>query len=168
MAEAGHRRRVDWYDRIMSRVENIPPECWRERVDPAHLVQRWADFPSLSQMLSEFAAEMLPGDELWFYDIGAFTGLAIRRSGVAVKTDTYLHAYVSVELIVRWANRYPTTSEIFAMRKLDFRLREMPLHEARKILAGAPSWRLGPYSSSDEAKEVEKRCRELGLRVVSR
>jgi hypothetical protein len=43
------------------------------------------------KMLEEFVAAMLPGDELWLFDYYSWTGLAVRRAGVAIKNKLYLH-----------------------------------------------------------------------------
>jgi hypothetical protein len=77
----------------MSReLANIPLECFRERVYASDLRTRWAAFPHMIDMLERFVTEMLPGDELWTFDYGSCTGLAVRRDGVAIQNELYIHA----------------------------------------------------------------------------
>jgi hypothetical protein len=76
----------------MSReLAEIPSNCFREQVFPFDLRTRWADFPEMIEMLDEFMSAMQSGDELWLFDYGSWTGLAIRRADVAVKNRLYLH-----------------------------------------------------------------------------
>jgi hypothetical protein len=76
----------------MSQIDDIPPECFRERIDPLALRAEWSRLAFLIEMLDEFEREMLQSDELWLFDFGACTGLAIRRNGAVVKKRIYLHA----------------------------------------------------------------------------
>jgi hypothetical protein len=152
------------------------PKCnMTKKTSVAAVVEQWRAVPAYEELLADFekfAKHMEEGDELWWYQIGSWTGLAVvgrENNGAELAV---MRAYfpianawgVPVRLRVTWGESV-TTAQILAMRKMSAPFYDQRISAVRLILESRGCWEV-VVDTEEEAKRMEETCGGVGLTVT--
>lgn len=152
------------------------PKCnLTKKTSVAAVVEQWRAVPAFEGMLGEFeefARQMEEGDELWWYRMGSWTGLAIVRREKIGTELTVVPAYFPVanafgappRLRITWSGSV-TTEQVLALRKVIAAFYDQPVSAVRLILESRGFWEV-VVDTKDDAKMMEEACGDVGLKVT--
>jgi hypothetical protein len=152
------------------------PKCnLTKQTTVAAVVEQWRAVPAFGELLGEFeefARQVEAGDELWWYRLGAWTGLAVvRREKVGTEVPVVAgyfpvaNAYgMPVRVRISWGKDL-TSPQILTLREAVGAFYDQPISVVRLILESRGFWEV-VVDTEDDAKMMEETCRGVGLTVV--